>query len=255
LRLGRCSAKADDETYLLRSGVGSPAYRELSSQITEGGQAQQANQRPSTTALTFKGVKSVRRSGDGKAFCTAGREGDSLEPPGQIRRLIAPHLTELRSAIHLIVEQDKPHRAGLRTTTFLTIAAGCRFGCCPRDGAATIQSKLYLLGDAERVVHFNSKIANNAGIDRRDGRKRFSWLRPFAAYGMILLATALAYVLLTETLAAHHVSVLLYLGAIMAALYRPWTACLLYAVVAAIWFIADKNIEQVLQGQDGEDSK
>jgi hypothetical protein len=62
-------------------------------------------------------------------------------------------------------------------------------------------------------------------------------------------------VLLAKTLVAHHVSVLFYLGAIMAALYRPWTACLLYAVVPAIWFIADKYIEQVLQGQDGKDSK
>jgi hypothetical protein len=41
----------------------------------------------------------------------------------------------------------------------------------------------------------------------------------------------------------------------MAALSRPWTACLLDAVVAAIWFIPGRKIEQVLQGQDGKDSK
>ncbi|KAB2836324.1 MAG: DUF1211 domain-containing protein [Caedimonadaceae bacterium] len=84
-----------------------------------------------------------------------------------------------------------------------------------------------------------------------------------AFYGFVLLATALAYVLLTHMLVTHHgvtsslgqsigsdrkgkVSIALYVTGIVTAFYQPWISCLLYAVVAAIWFIPDRRIESVL---------
>lgn len=85
-----------------------------------------------------------------------------------------------------------------------------------------------------------------------------------AFYGFILLATALAYVLLTHILVTHHgavsslgqsigadrkgkTSIALYLSGILVAFYQPWISCLLYAIVAAIWFIPDRRIELVLR--------
>lgn len=83
---------------------------------------------------------------------------------------------------------------------------------------------------------------------------------PVAAYGLDLLATAVAYVVLTRTLVQHHGgqsriarsigsdakgkrSIALYFVAIGIAFWQPWLACLIYAAVAAIWFIPDRRIE------------
>jgi uncharacterized membrane protein len=83
-----------------------------------------------------------------------------------------------------------------------------------------------------------------------------------AVYGFVLFATALAYVLLTHTLVKHHgresklgqsigndhkgkISLVLYVGGMVVAFYQPWISCLLYAVVAVIWFIPDSRIEHV----------
>lgn len=94
------------------------------------------------------------------------------------------------------------------------------------------------------------------------GENHFAEL-PTAVYGFVLLATALAYVLLTHTLIKHHgresklaqsigkdckgkISLVLYGAGIVGAFYRPWIACLLYALVAAIWFVPDRRIEPIL---------
>lgn len=42
------------------------------------------------------------------------------------------------------------------------------------------------------------------------------------------------------------VSVVLYVAGIAIAFVLPWAACVLYIVVAAIWFIPDRRIERVL---------
>ena len=84
---------------------------------------------------------------------------------------------------------------------------------------------------------------------------------PVAMYGVILLATACAYRLLTATLVAEHGrssrlaaaigsdrktawSMGVYAMAIVVAAWIPWLACALYAAVAAGWFIPDRRIER-----------
>jgi uncharacterized membrane protein len=84
---------------------------------------------------------------------------------------------------------------------------------------------------------------------------------PVAMYGVILLATACAYRLLTATLVAEHGqssrlaaaiggdrktvgSIAVYAAAIGVAGWAPWFACALYAAVAALWFIPDRRIER-----------
>jgi uncharacterized membrane protein len=85
---------------------------------------------------------------------------------------------------------------------------------------------------------------------------------PVAAYGVVLLMSAIAFTLLTATLIAHHgresalataiggdtkgkISVAVYVVAIALAFVNPWVSCGLYAVVAAMWFIPDRRIEKV----------
>lgn len=87
---------------------------------------------------------------------------------------------------------------------------------------------------------------------------------PVALYGAILLFAALAYYLLTRALLRLHapdsplalalgndfkgkVSIVLYIVAILSALRVPLAAGALYIVVAAIWIVPDRRIEQKLQ--------
>ncbi|HEX7915087.1 TMEM175 family protein [Rudaea sp.] len=84
---------------------------------------------------------------------------------------------------------------------------------------------------------------------------------PTAVYGFVLLMTALAWTLLIRFLIRSNggpgcplaralasgwkemVSPILYLVAIALAFFAPIVSCVLYAVVAAIWFIPDRRIE------------
>lgn len=87
---------------------------------------------------------------------------------------------------------------------------------------------------------------------------------PVALYGAILLFAALAYYQLTRALLRLHapnsplalalgndfkgkVSIVLYIVAILSALRVPLAADALYIVVAAIWIVPDRRIEQKLQ--------
>ncbi|GLQ52065.1 TMEM175 family protein [Dyella flava] len=92
------------------------------------------------------------------------------------------------------------------------------------------------------------------------GENHFARL-PVAVYGFVLLMCAIAwrpfqYCLIdanggkTSALAqavGHdwkgRVAVAMYLGGILLAFVAPWVSCLLYATVAAIWFIPDRRIE------------
>jgi uncharacterized membrane protein len=86
---------------------------------------------------------------------------------------------------------------------------------------------------------------------------------PVALYGVVLLLAAIAYFILTRTLISLHgrdsilatavgrdfkgkVSPVIYLAAIALAFVNSWLACALYVLVAVIWLIPDRRIEQTL---------
>jgi len=84
---------------------------------------------------------------------------------------------------------------------------------------------------------------------------------PVAIYGAVLWITGLAYYILSRALIAHHGadsviakaigrdekglrSLFLYTAAIVLAFISPWVSAGLYIVVAIIWFIPDRRIEE-----------
>ena len=86
---------------------------------------------------------------------------------------------------------------------------------------------------------------------------------PTAAYGVVLLASAVAFTILARAIVAHEGpdstvaralagdrkgkgSLLLYAAAIPLAFVRPWIADLLYVAVALIWLAPDPRIERRL---------
>jgi uncharacterized membrane protein len=91
---------------------------------------------------------------------------------------------------------------------------------------------------------------------------------PTAAYGLILLLAAIAYLILQYTIlrregadsvlrtAVGHdwkgkLSPALYAVAIPLALSLPWMAGLLYSLVAVVWLIPDPRIERALSARQG----
>jgi uncharacterized membrane protein len=90
--------------------------------------------------------------------------------------------------------------------------------------------------------------------------------RPVATYGMVLLASAIAYYLLTLALLKREgpdstlaralgkdfkgkLSVVAYVVAIIVAFWSPTTAGLMYVAVAVIWLVPDTRIERVLEAE------
>ena len=88
---------------------------------------------------------------------------------------------------------------------------------------------------------------------------------PTALYGVVLLMAAIAYFLLQGCIIARQgtgsplaaavgrdlkgrISPVLYLLALPAAFFRPWIADALYVVVALIWLVPDRRIEQAVGG-------
>jgi uncharacterized membrane protein len=88
---------------------------------------------------------------------------------------------------------------------------------------------------------------------------------PLATYGAVLLMAGTAYFILARALIRHHgrestiakaigkdtkgaLSVALYVLGILAAFIHPWLACGLYCLVAVIWLIPDRRIEQIIAG-------
>jgi uncharacterized membrane protein len=84
---------------------------------------------------------------------------------------------------------------------------------------------------------------------------------PVAAYGAILIMCGVAYTILASILASHcgknselaealgkdwkgKVSIVIYATAIALAFWRPSVSCMLYVVVACMWLIPDRRIEQ-----------
>jgi uncharacterized membrane protein len=87
--------------------------------------------------------------------------------------------------------------------------------------------------------------------------------QPVALYGVILLLAAFAYTLLTRALLPLHdrdsalavalgrdlkgkISLVFYASAIPLAFVSAWIPCLLYVLVAVIWFVPDRRIEKAL---------
>jgi len=84
-----------------------------------------------------------------------------------------------------------------------------------------------------------------------------------ALYGLVLLASAIAYYFLTRALLALHrpnsalakalqgdfkekVSIALYVVGIVLAFVNAWLGCAAYVLVALIWLIPDRRVEKVL---------
>jgi uncharacterized membrane protein len=94
------------------------------------------------------------------------------------------------------------------------------------------------------------------------GENHFSAL-PVACYGVVMLCAAIAYLILTITLIAHHgkdstlaiaigrdfkgkLSIAIYATAILLAFINSFAAFSLYVVVAIIWLIPDRRIERAI---------
>jgi uncharacterized membrane protein len=86
---------------------------------------------------------------------------------------------------------------------------------------------------------------------------------PVALYGTVLLFAAIAYFILTRTLLSIHkresalatalgcdfkgkASIGIYVVAVVVAFLNSWLACTLYVLVAIIWLIPDRRIENLL---------
>jgi uncharacterized membrane protein len=98
------------------------------------------------------------------------------------------------------------------------------------------------------------------------GENHFAPL-PSALYGVILLAAAIAYWLLQQSIIAVEgpgstlaaavgsdwkgkLSPVLYLTAILTTAWLPWIAQAIYILVALIWIVPDRRIEHVLSGSE-----
>jgi uncharacterized membrane protein len=86
---------------------------------------------------------------------------------------------------------------------------------------------------------------------------------PTALYGIVLLACAIAYTILQNTIIRHQgassplrravghdkkgkISALLYVSAIPLAFYEQWLSAAIYVIVALIWLAPDRRIEAAL---------
>lgn len=95
------------------------------------------------------------------------------------------------------------------------------------------------------------------------GENHFAAL-PVAFYGAVLLMAGLAYVILARALTKHHgkhsrlavaigrdfkgiISVIVYAVAIPLSFLNPWIAFSLYVLVAIVWFIPDRRIENAFR--------
>jgi len=98
------------------------------------------------------------------------------------------------------------------------------------------------------------------------GENNFSTI-PVALYGLVLWLSAMAYYIMVRTLMAHHGqdsllataigkdvkglrSLYIYTAAVSLAFASPWIALALYVIVAIMWLIPDRRIENRLSKQD-----
>jgi uncharacterized membrane protein len=98
--------------------------------------------------------------------------------------------------------------------------------------------------------------------------ERFSAAAPAALYGVVLLMSGIAYVILQQQIIGSQpensvlkkaigsdwkgkVSLTLYMVGIGAAFRAAWIAQMLYAVTALIWLVPDRRIEKAMVGSEG----
>jgi uncharacterized membrane protein len=99
-------------------------------------------------------------------------------------------------------------------------------------------------------------------VTRWMGANRFAaW--PVALYGAVLLFAGFAYFILARALISHHgkdsalaialgrdfkgkMSLVFYAAAIPLSFVKSWLACTLYVLVAVMWLIPDRRIEEVV---------
>ena len=98
------------------------------------------------------------------------------------------------------------------------------------------------------------------------GENHFAKL-PAAAYGVVLLMSAIAYWILQQRIIASQgpdsllkkavgsdwkgkVSPILYVVAILLAFLSPWLSMAVYVFVAVIWVVPDRRIERILAGRE-----
>jgi uncharacterized membrane protein len=98
------------------------------------------------------------------------------------------------------------------------------------------------------------------------GENHFSAV-PVCLYGIVMLASAIAYTILTNSLVAHHgqdsalaialgrdfkgkLSLLLYALAIPIAFVNSWLSCAMYMTVSGIWLLPDRRIEKTLAARE-----
>ena len=91
---------------------------------------------------------------------------------------------------------------------------------------------------------------------------------PVVVYGLVLLLSAIAYLLLTRALLALHppssrlaiaigndrkgrLSAIAYIVGIIIAFFEPWVAIAIYIGVAVVWLVPDSRITRVVEGGDG----
>jgi len=99
------------------------------------------------------------------------------------------------------------------------------------------------------------------------GENRFA-AAPSALYGVVLLMSAVAYLILQRAIIAKHggdsvlavaigndikgkLSILLYAVAVPLAFVVQWLAGALYVLVALIWLVPDRHIEHAMAGRNG----
>ncbi len=87
---------------------------------------------------------------------------------------------------------------------------------------------------------------------------------PVALYGVVLLCSAIAFTILVRVLISVHgpdsplataiggdlkgkISLLVYSAAIPLSFVNPWVSCALYVVVAVMWLVPDRRIEETLK--------
>jgi len=95
---------------------------------------------------------------------------------------------------------------------------------------------------------------------------------PTALYGLVLALTAIGYVLLERCIIACNgpqsrlaravgedtkgkISLLMYVAAMPLAFVRPWIAIVLYVVVAGMWLVPDRRIEEMSEAGRGTPSR
>jgi TMEM175 potassium channel family protein len=86
---------------------------------------------------------------------------------------------------------------------------------------------------------------------------------PVALYGVVLVMAALAYTIMTRALLSIHsddsvlatalgrnfkekISIVINVLAVPLAFVKPWISCLMYVIVAVIWFVPDRRIERTV---------